>query len=269
MPIIDFHVHAFKEKVAKKAISQLAAAAQKQPATDGTLEDTISKMKEWGTDYFVLQPIATRPDQQRSINDWVAEKQGGSTFCCGSIHPEAEDALSELERIKALGLRGIKLHSDYQNFRPNEKRMFPIYEKLIELSLPVLFHAGYDPITVGYPLATPQSFAEIAKLFPELTIVAAHLGSDRMFDDTEKYTVGLPNVYFDTSLSMVCCQKEQFLRIVNNHGADKILFATDCPWGYPPAEFAYVNDDSLTKEQKDLIFYKNAARLLGVCENDL
>ena len=62
----------------------------------------------------------------------------------GSVHPSHPDALKELERIHALGIKGIKFHPDYQYFFVDEERMFPIYEKCGKLGLIVVFHAGWD-----------------------------------------------------------------------------------------------------------------------------
>ena len=55
---------------------------------------------------------------------------------------------------------------------------------------------------------------------------------------------------------------DQFLRIVKNHGADKILFGSDSPWNKASDEIAILNTLPLTQEEKDLILCKNAKRIL-------
>ena len=94
-------------------------------------------------------------------------------------------------------------------------------------------------------------------------LIAAHLGGFRMWDDVEKYLVGR-EIYLDTSMGQKYYPREQFERIVNNHGADKILFASDSPWSVAKEEIELINSTTLTKEQKRLIFGENAKRLLGI-----
>ena len=80
-------------------------------------------------DKGVVLPIATKPTQQTIINDWAAQQQDEILYCYGSVHPDAPDVLEELERIRQLGLHGIKLHPDYQGFFADEPRMLPIYRR--------------------------------------------------------------------------------------------------------------------------------------------
>jgi len=47
-----------------------------------------------------------------------------------------------------------------------------------------------------------------------------------------------------------------------NHGADKILFASDCPWSCPLSEINLIEGLGLSDAEKEMIYYKNAERLL-------
>ena len=58
--------------------------------------------------------------------------------------------------------------------------------------------------------------------------------------------------------------EEQFVRIVRNHGADKILFATDSPWGGQKEFVEILSNMPLTEEEKEMIFSKNACKLLNL-----
>lgn len=174
--LVDFHVHAFAEKIAARAIGQVAGKADLIPETDGTAEGLRRRLQEWGVDKGVVLPIATKPTQQTIINDWAAQQQDETLYCYGSVHPDAPDVLEELERIRQLGLHGIKLHPDYQGFFADEPRMLPIYRRCAQLGLPVLFHAGFDPVSPQVRHASPEALARIAEAVPELTLIAAHLG---------------------------------------------------------------------------------------------
>jgi len=263
MRYFDFHTHAFTDALAERAVSGLSETSGIAPATDGTVAGLRRKMAENGIDRALLLPVATKPSQQTTINNWAAEIMGDGLYCCGTVHPDAEDAVQEAERIKSLGLYGVKFHSEYQKFAPNEERMFPVYEKIAELGLIAVFHGGWDPYSEDVIRATPQSFAALAETFPHLTIVAAHLSGLGMWDDVERYTAGkYENLWFDVGVISRYIEDDQLLRIIRKQGADKVLFGSDCPWDDPANEIAMINRLSLTEKEKELIFHENAERLL-------
>ena len=201
MKIFDFHTHAFVDSLAERAVAALAETSEIPPYTDGTVKGLRAAMQECGISGALLLPVATKPSQQKTINNWAAEIMGDGVFCCGTVHPDADDAIDEIERIKSLGLCGVKFHSEYQLFCPDEERMFPIYEKLAQLDLPVVFHGGWDPFSKDYIRGTPKRFAAAVRKFPDLTFVIAHLGGMNLWDDVERYIAGkFENVYLDVSV---------------------------------------------------------------------
>ena len=269
---IDFHTHAFADVIAEKAISKLEKTLLESgidnppPVTRGTVGELLDGMDKWGIDKAVLLPIATKPTQQTTINNWAAEVQsesGGKIISFGSVHPDAEDFSSELERIKALGLHGIKLHPDYQNVFADDEKLFPIYRKCAELGLPVILHAGLDALSPDCIHCTPQMSAKVLDAVPEMTLILAHLGGNECYDDVEKYLAGR-DVYLDMAFTDGNISDEQALRIIRGHGAEKILFASDCPWHAPSREKAMLERLPLTEEERELISHKNAERLLGL-----
>lgn len=272
--IIDFHVHAFSEKIVERAMEQLVKTltkatkylpetAKNEPCTDGTLGDLIAKMDKYSIDKGVLLPIATKPSQQRVVNDWAKESESDRILPFGSVHPDAEDALNELERIKKMGLYGVKLHPDYQEFMVDEERLFPIYEKCIELNLPILFHAGFDPISPEKVHAMPDAFARIMDRFPDITMVLAHFGGMLKWDMVEEYLIGRKgNLYFDISTVTCYLSDKQAERMIKKHGSERILFATDMPWDCPQNIISLVERLNLSDEDRENIFYSNAQRLL-------
>lgn len=266
---IDFHTHAFADTIAERAISKLentlkeSGRWEEPPATGGTVGELLGKMAALGIAKAVILPIATKPSQQKTINDWAKSVMSDRLICFGSVHPDAEDAFSELERIKSLGLKGIKLHPDYQGFFANEERLLPIYRKCAELGLPVILHAGLDAMSVDCIHCTPEMSAEILEKVPEMTLILAHFGGNELWDDVEKYLVG-KNVWFDTAFADGKISDEQAMRIIRNHGADKILFASDCPWHSPEREKAMLERLPLTEREREAISHKNAERLLNI-----
>lgn len=265
MQYIDFHVHAFADKIAHRTIEALTETAWVKPATDGTLSDTERTMQGWGVDGYVLLSIATKPSQHLVCNNWAASAKSDHVFPFGSVHPDGEDVLAELERIKSLGLYGIKLHPDYQHFFVDEPRMFPIYQKCGELGLPIIFHAGLDPVSPSEIHCTPEMAADILERFPDTTMIMAHLGGNAMWNEVETTLAGrFGNLYMDTALVGSFVEEEQLARIIEKHGAERILLASDCPWDTTDKTIEKLRRIGLSKEQEQMIFSGNAKRLLGV-----
>ena len=264
MRYFDFHAHAFADTIAERAVSGLENTSGISPATDGTFSGLKKIMAENNISSAMILPIATKPSQQTTINNWAAGIMGDGIYCCGTVHPDADDALQEIERIKQLGLYGLKFHSEYQHFRPNEERMFPIYRKAAELGLFVIFHGGWDPFGNGDILATPKSFADIAEKFPELTIVAAHMGGMKLFDEVEDCLAGkFENVYFDTGVVARYISDEQAFRIIEMQGSTKILYGSDCPWDNPRNEINMLKRLHLNENELENIFHLNAEKIIN------
>lgn len=261
--IIDFHVHIFPDEIANKAISTLAEKCKVPPETNGTAEDTLSKMKEWGIDKAVCLNIATKPTQQRKINSFMVETASDKFIPFGTFHPQSETALEEISFIKSSGIKGIKLHPDYQNFYINEKQCFPYYSLMEELNLPLIVHSGYD-VGIGCPIrCTPYMLSQVAKAFPRLKIIAAHFGGNGLWHDAADLLGDLDNVYFDTAFP--CNLDSQTAKmVVRKKGAERVLFGSDCPWSSPRKIIDLIDSIDLSAEEKDLIFQKNAINLLSL-----
>ncbi|MBI3971506.1 MAG: amidohydrolase family protein [Chloroflexi bacterium] len=94
-----------------------------------------------------------------------------------SVHPHDSGALDEMDRAaRELGLRGIKLGSNYQNFDPLGEEAFRVYQRAEELRLPIVFHQGTSPVRFAdLDYAHPRHIDRVATRFPELRIVLAHM----------------------------------------------------------------------------------------------
>ncbi|MFR9254869.1 MAG: amidohydrolase family protein [Merdibacter sp.] len=73
------------------------------------------------------------------------------------------------------GLYGVKLHPAYQNFQFGDERYYPVYQAVCDCGLPLLLHAGRDPVAPGANRAASGGIARVARAFPRLTIIAAHM----------------------------------------------------------------------------------------------
>lgn len=261
--IIDFHTHMFPDKIAKGTIEYLADICKMEPYTDGTYEGLKAETEESGVDISVALPIVTKPKQFDSINTFASHYLDGNVRSFGSIHPENEDYKEKLRHIKELGMKGIKLHPDYQETYFNDIRYKRIVAYATELDLITVVHAGQDPKSPEDIHCTPQMSAELIDDVKPEKLVLAHMGGNFQWDDVERYLVG-KQVYFDTGVVLDKMPEEQFLRIVRTHGEDKILFATDSPWSGQKEFSAIMQRTGLTDDEREKIFAGNACRLLGL-----
>jgi len=265
---IDFHTHAFTDDIAERAMTKLKETAETDCYTDGTVFDLREKLTEWGVDFGVLLPIATKPSQQRTINDWAASENKGNLISFGTVHPDApsEEIAEELSRIKALGLKGIKLHPDYQGAFLFENKMKPIYKNCEELELPVIIHMGYDPVSPVIRRAMPSHLPEITEKYPKLKIIAAHLGGMFAWEEVLHCVAGIhnKNIWLDTSYIADYIEPALMLEIVKKQGAERVIFGSDCPWHTPLQEKELIESLPFTEKEKELIYYKNAAEILKI-----
>lgn len=262
--LIDFHTHAFPDKIASSAIPKLSfVSGGLEPHTDGTVSGLKESMQRNGVDVSVVLNIATNAHQQRAVNDFAASiNNKKDIFSFGSVFPFSEDAFKELERIKELGLLGVKLHPDYQGFNVDDIRLKPLYKKISELGLITVFHAGLDYGFAPPYGATPQKMARALEWFSS-PVIAAHWGGINCGDDVIKYLCG-KNIYFDVSMGYGMMPKYYAQKIIELHTADRMLFGTDTPWHTPNMEMRLLDTLELSNDDMDKITHKNAQKLLGI-----
>lgn len=262
--VIDFHTHCFPDALAEHAIQRLSrTGGGLMPYTDGTLSGLRQRMTQDGVDLSLVLNIATNAGQQTNVNNFAAAiNQEEGILAFGSVYPGAPDVFDELERIKALGLKGVKLHPDYQGFAVDDVRMKPIYRKISELGLITVFHAGVD---YGFPPpygGMPQALARALDWF-SAPVVAAHWGGLGCGEDVLRYLCG-HNVYLDTSFGYATMSKYCAEKIVERHGVDRILFGTDTPWHTAAMEWRLLDSLGLSDADRAKIACGNAKRLLGI-----
>ena len=262
--LIDFHTHAFPEKIAVRAVEKLARdAGGLEPQTDGTVASLKEQMLVDGVDISVVQSIATNPHQQAKVNDFAIRiNQDPAIVAFGSVHPDAPDALEELERIAAAGLKGVKLHPEYQGFYADDPRMKPIYKKISQLELVTLFHAGQD---YGFPPpyhAMPDNLKNALKWL-DAPVVAAHWGGYGCCFEVLEKLCG-ENIWFDLSFGYCSMPKPTAQAMIDKHGTDRLVFGSDMPWHRPAWELRLLNTLDLNESDREKIFWRNAAKLLNL-----
>ena len=262
--LIDFHTHCFPEKIAKRAVEKLSfVSGGLIYHTDATVFGLKESMKREGVDASVVLNIATNEHQMKSVNDFAHSTDNKSDiFAFGSVFPFSPDVMYELERIKDMGLLGVKFHPEYQGFYVDDEIMKPIYKKISELGLICVFHAGFD---YGFKTpfhCMPKNMLNALKWF-DSPVVAAHWGGLDCGEEVINLLCG-QDIYFDTSFGYGHLPRSTAERIIEKHGTDKLLFATDSPWSRASDELRLLNTLGLSEAEMSKICSENAEKLLKI-----
>jgi hypothetical protein len=214
LPRFDIHTHAFHPKIADKVVKQLENHYRIPPVGNGCYEDLAPRLARAGIRYCCIHSAAPKGDQVIPANRWAVslrEHEGVIPF--GTMHPDFADMESELAFLWDNGIRGLKLHPDFQGFRLDDPRLMKLYAAA-EGHFTMMFHVGDLPHPAMNP-SCPYKVAALKRQFPKLRIIAAHFGGYRRWDDARLYK-GLKNVYFDTcsSLAFISAEKAKELIIM-------------------------------------------------------
>ena len=260
--IIDAHCHIYPAKIAAKAAISVGNFYKEEPACGGTTEELIQLGDSVGVDRFVVQSVATAPKQVASINGFIADevaRSNGRFIGFGTLHPESEDIKGDLEHLKELGLKGVKLHPDIQGFKIDDYRCLKIYE-LCEGRLPILMHTGDH----RFDFSNPNRMKPVLEKYPELTVVGAHFGGWSVWEDATRQLSGYKNFLVDCSSSLYAITPEKAKELIFIYGVERVLFGTDYPLWTPESEIERFMRIDLTDEQREDILYNNAAKLFGI-----
>lgn len=284
MKIINAHLHLIEFEMLLKNKDKYLKMVDKIPSLREigkdmdkikamlSVDNVLAQMQEAGIEKSVL--FACIAPVLYASNEFVSQmcqKYPDKFIGFASIHPLQWNPACILDKaVKKLGLKGLKLHPPLQHFYPNDKKMFPVYKKAMQLNIPVVFHVGSTPFgsLVRLDQADPMLLDEVAVKFPELKIVLTHLGTMwhyNAFMVAEKN----PNVYIDTAGYPYEIKQLLDNNLINRIGADKFIFGTDFPMPYEGRlhkmkDFVdCFNELNLSNEIKEKIFSKNFERLMN------
>ena len=265
--VADIHAHVFPEKLADKAPASISAfyGGMEVACHPATPQRMAFYEQEAGITRFVMSNSATTAHQVRSINDFLpqAVKNIPGAIAFGSIFPGMDGATEELERAKALGIRGLKVHPDFQKVPLDDPAGVPIYRRAAELGLPVLFHMGDD----RYDYSTPERLMNLLRQVPDLQVIAAHFGGWRAW--AHSYECPLPScVLYDTSSTLPMIPRDMVLRMLDRFGPERFLFGTDFPMWSPKEELARFLALGLGEDVNEKILYGNFMKLFDLHDED-
>ena len=283
--IIDCHAHIFSSRIitgvsAKSAMVEklkLHTAFAEGRTTSSALEDDC---RSSGIDACLILPTAGAANV-RNVNTAFIQLAAGSDFLftAGTLHPFYGDNKNELLRLREHGVRAIKLCSFSQGFALSTPETFDLFN-IIE-SVNSLTNGGTFVILDTFSLAhdyfgtpdrnttTPLLLGDIVRKYQGIDFVAAHMGGlAAPPEETFKHLVPSKNLYLDTSNAAHTLSEKDFLRLLEIHGPDHIIFGTDWPWFDHKEELnilvRLLDLAGYNREEKDRVFYRNIAGLLGI-----
>ena len=258
MRIADIHAHIFPHKLAAKASASIGGFYGTHAGHLASVETLLPLEAEAGITHCAVSSSATSPHQVQHINDFIAsEVQAHSNLIgLGTLFPTMEGWEAEVERMVALGLRGVKIHPDFQHIPTDLPEPVPMYRAVAKAGLPVLFHMG----DARYDYSSPQRLTNLIRQVPDLIAIAAHFGGWQAWDKSYDH-VQPENVFYDTSSSLMFLGKERALDFLDKLGAQRFLFGTDFPMWTPAEELQRFLDLGLEEALQAQILFGNFKRL--------
>lgn len=258
---IDIHTHVFPRRKAPLILKDMAESKQIPCFSDGTVDGLKAAMQTSGIELSLISRITTKKENVTTVNQWLADIASPGIRPLATVHPDLPVASNDLLAFREKGFMGIKLHPDYQGFFVDDKRMYSFYEAAQATQMPVLFHAGLDRGLPPPAHALPPGLLTVHRDFPRLIMIAAHMGGEDNYEETEKLLLG-ESIYLDTAFVLRLMPHELLKRFFRKHGVDRILFGSDSPFTDQPTEIDYLLKlPFLTSQEKDKIAGKNAAAL--------
>jgi predicted TIM-barrel fold metal-dependent hydrolase len=217
----------------------------------------------------------TRSGRPPVANEEVAEVAAANPDVMipfASVDPRRTDAVERAQRlIDDHGVRGFKFHPNIQEFFPNDRDVYPLYEVIAAARLPALFHTGHSGIGSGVPgggglrlkYSNPIYVDDVAADFPELPIVLAH-PSFPWQDEALSIAMHKPEVYIDLSGWSPKYFPPQLVQYANTLLKRQVLFGSDYPMITPDRWLRDFEQLDIDDEVRPLVLKENAARLLNL-----
>ena len=274
---IDVHTHAWKSalQVDDKPTEQQEAMGRYfryQPQHQSVPE--MAQMYRRLKMGFVVFTVDSPKEPKKISNEEIAElahKNSDVAIAFASINPHrgAEGVREARRLIKDYGVKGFKFHPTVQEFFPNERLAYPLYEAIAEAKLPALFHTGQTGAGAGtrgggglrLKYSNPLALDDVAADFPDLPIVLAH-PSFPWQEEALSVATHKPQVYIDLSGWSPKYFPPILVQYANTLLKDKILFGSDYPVIAPERWMEEFEKLPIKPEVKQKIYKENAARLL-------
>ena len=263
--LIDAHCHIYPDKISRRAVDSIDNFYDGLPADhyDGTKATLLETGAGAGIDHFVVFSVATTPHQVASINTFIANAvadSDGKFTGLGAMHLDSEDMEADLQSLVDLGLKGVKMHPDVQDFVIDDPRAMRLYGMCEERGLPIYVHTG----DYRYDRSNPNRTVNVLKAFPKLKFVGPHLGGWSVWEDALRLLPDFENITVDTSSCFYTMKKDFAETIIRAFGSDRVMFGTDYPMWPQKGDISFFNTLDLTEDEREDIAWRTAGKLLDI-----
>src|SRR3954464_8183654 len=241
---IDVHTHAWKSALQVEDAPDEKQEAmgryfryQPQHTTVPEMAEMYRKLKMAFVVFTVDSPKETRKITNEEIAE-LAHKHADVAIPFASVNPHrgAEGVHLAKKLISEYKVKGFKFHPSVQEFSPNDRMAYPLYEAIAEAKLPALFHTGQTGVGAGtrggggirLKYSNPMLVDDVAADFPDLRIILAH-PSFPWQDEAAAGATHKPLVHIDLSGWSPKYFPPQLVRYANSLLQDKVLFGSDYP----------------------------------------
>lgn len=257
----DVHSHAFHPKIAAKVLTQLQAHYGIAPVGRGTVDDLLARARTAGIQRVVVHTAATDASQVIPANSWAMELQRRhpEALGFGTMHPAFQEVDAELDRLQRHGIRGLKIHADFQGFRLDDAGLRHILAVAADRFV-LMVHVG-DRLPPEQNPSCPRKFLALQQAFPRTAMIAAHLGGYLHWHAALDHLIG-QEVWLDTSSSLPFLDDATLAAIWRRHPRERILFGSDYPLFDPGAELARLSQRLRLRDADLEALLTNANHLL-------
>lgn len=259
--VIDMHAHIFPLKLAERAAKNIGAFYDIDMSHPGSVPALLESMEQGGIDKAVVHSVAMSKTQPAIINDFIhaeVSMHPERLYGFATLHPDMDNAYDEVTRALAMGLKGVKIHSDMQKISLLDARMNALYEACQD-RCPMLLHMGDS----RYQYDNPAMIAPVLRRFPRLKLICAHMGGYSEWDEA-KACLKNENVLLDCSSTSFALGAEGWCDIIRYFGADRVMFGSDFPMWNPGEELRLFKTLGLHTDEQEKILWKNAQMHLAL-----
>ena len=205
MKIFDFHAHIYPTKISQRAVKSVSDFYNIEMDGDGTVDNLLSQGKDYDMVGYLVNSVAVDGAHVEIINNYIASEcsKHSEFYGFGSMHAAYANKIDELERMVSLGLRGVKIHPDTQQYNMDDRRMDEVYDYLSQKELPILIHCGDYRYNFSHPkrlanILDNLSYSLLIKMFlNSLCVLAAGyklsiFWSDERSNETASQSVFVP-----------------------------------------------------------------------------
>jgi predicted TIM-barrel fold metal-dependent hydrolase len=274
---IDVHTHAWKSALAVDDAPTAQQEAMGRYFRYQPQHQTVPEMAEMYRKLkmaFVVFTVDSPKEPRKITNEEIAElaaKHADVAIPFASVNPHrgAPGVALAKKLIREYGVKGFKFHPSVQEFSPNDRMAYPLYEVIAEAKLPALFHTGQTGVGAGTPggggirlkYSNPMLLDDVAADFPAMPIVLAH-PSFPWQEEALSVATHKPQVYIDLSGWSPKYFPPILVQYANTLLKDKILFGSDYPALHPERWIEEFDKLPIKPEVRPLIMKGNAAKLL-------